>query len=155
MEGAVAREEAEKKPMFRALIRLILVVAILVGAAGFLLGWWGGHRVIGGGTGSTGGTAGIDAEKAKEVGAKAGEKTAELANRAEDVLNDGALTAKIKSKMALDDMVQARSIDVTTKSGVVTLSGTVRSTTEHDRAVQLAKETSGVTRVVDHLTKVR
>jgi len=142
--------------MFRALIRLILVVAILVGAAGFLLGWWGGHRVIGGDTGSTGGTAGrVDAEKDKEVGAKAGEKTAELANRAEDVLNDGALTAKIKSKMALDDMVQARSIDVTTKSGVVTLSGSVRSTAEHERAVQLAKETSGVTRVVDHLSSAR
>jgi osmotically-inducible protein OsmY len=142
--------------MFRALIRLILVVAILVGAAGFLLGWWGGHRVIGGDTGSTVGTAGrVDAEKAKEVGAKAGEKTAELANRAEDVFNDGALTAKIKSKMALDDMVQARSIDVTTKSGVVTLTGTVRSTAEHERAVQLAKETSGVARVVDHLSSAR
>jgi hypothetical protein len=142
--------------MFRALFRLILVIGILVGAAGYLLGWWGGHRVIGGDNGAAIGAAGrIDTEKAKEVGAKAGEKTAELANRAESVLNDGALTAKIKSKMALDDVVQARSIDVTTKSGVVTLSGTVRSTAEHERAVQLAKETSGVTRVVDHLTGAR
>ena len=155
-EGAQARVEAEKKPMFRALIRLILAVAILVGAAGFLLGWWGGHRVIGGDTGSAVGTAGrVDTERAREAGAKAGEKTAELANRAEGVLSDGALTAKIKSKMALDDLVQARSIDVTTQSGIVTLSGTVRSTAEHARAVQLAKETSGVTRVVDHLTSVR
>jgi len=148
--------EAEKKPMFRALFRLILVVAILVGAAGFLLGWWGGHPVIGVDNGSTVGTSGrVDTEKAKDVGAKAGEKTAELANRAEDALSDGALTAKIKSKMALDDLVQARSIDVTTRSGVVTLGGTVRSTAEHERAVQLAKETSGVTRVVDHLTSAR
>jgi hyperosmotically inducible protein len=138
--------------MLRALLRLILVVAILVGAAGFLLGWWGGHRMIGGDAGTTVGTAGhVDAERAKEVGAKAGEKTAELANRAGDVFNDGALTAKIKSKMALDDLVQARSIDVSTKGGVVTLSGTVRSAAEHDRAVQLARETSGVSRVVDHL----
>ncbi len=102
------------------------------------------------------GTAGhVDASRARDAGAKAGEKTAELANRAENALNDGALTAKIKSKMALDDLVQARSIDVTTDSGVVTLRGTVRSAAEHDRAVQLAKETSGVTRVVDHLTNER
>ena len=140
--------------MFRALIRLILIVVILVGAAGFLLGWWGGHRVIGD-NGAVGTAGRVDTEKAREVGAKAGEKTAELANRAGVVLNDGALTAKIKSKMTLDDLVQARSIDVTTKSGVVTLSGTVHSTAEHDRAVQLAKETAGVTRVVDHLTSAR
>ena len=93
----------------------------------------------------------MDASRAKEVGAKAGEKTAELANRAEAVLNDGALTAKIKSKMALDDLVRARSIDVSTDAGVVTLGGTVRSAAERDRAVQLARETAGVNRVIDHM----
>ena len=92
---------------------------------------------------------------ARGTPAQSRRETAELANRAESALNDGALTAKIKSKMALDDLVQARSIDVTTDAGVVTLRGTVRSTAEHDRAVQLAKETSGVTRVVDHLTNER
>ena len=142
--------------MLRALIRLILVVAILVGAAGFLLGWWGGNRVHVGEGGPAAGTAGhVDPSRARDAGAKAGEKTAELANRAEKALNDGALTAKIKAKMALDDLVQARSIDVTTYTGVVTLRGTVRSTAEHDRAVQLAKETSGVARVIDHLTNER
>jgi osmotically-inducible protein OsmY len=34
---------------------------------------------------------------------------------------------------------------------VVTLSGTVRSAAERERSIQLAKETTGVTRVVDHL----
>jgi hyperosmotically inducible protein len=93
----------------------------------------------------------VSTEKAKEVGAEVGAKTAEAANRAGEVLSDGALTAKIKSKMALDDLVQARSIDVSTTSHVVTLSGTVRSAAEHDRAMQLAKETDGVTRVIDKL----
>ena len=155
-DGARQHVEALETSMVRALIRLILVVAILVGAAGFLFGWWGGHRVSLGESGPAVGTAGrVDPSRARDAGAKAGEKTAELANRAENALNDGALTAKIKSKMALDDLVQARSIDVTTNSGIVTLRGTVRSAAEHDRAVQLAKETSGVTRVVDQLTNKR
>ena len=135
--------------MFRALVRLILVLAIVVGAVGFLLGWWGNYRTLTSGGTSAIGT--VDTSRAKEVGAKAGEKTAELANKAEAVLNDGALTAKIKSKMALDDLVRARSIDVSTEAGVVTLGGTVRSATERDRAVQLARETAGVTRVIDHM----
>jgi osmotically-inducible protein OsmY len=61
------------------------------------------------------GTSGrVDTEKAREGGAKVGEKTAVAASRADEALSDGALTAKIKSKMALDDLVQARTIDVTT-----------------------------------------
>jgi len=38
---------------------------------------------------------------------------------------------------------------------VVTLRGSVSSTAERDRAVALARETAGVTQVVDHLTVVR
>jgi osmotically-inducible protein OsmY len=141
--------------MLRALIRLVLVIVILVGAAGFLLGWWG----VGGlrpDRGAAVGTSGkVDTSKAREVGAEVGQKTAEAANRAEAALADGALTAKIKSKMALDDLVRARSVDVTTDAGVVTLRGRVQSAAEHERAVQLAKETNGVKQVVDHLTVER
>jgi osmotically-inducible protein OsmY len=98
------------------------------------------------------GTAGeVSAEKAREVGAKVGEKTAEAANKAGELLNEGALTAKIKSKMALDDSVKARSIDVTTNGTVVTVAGRVRSEAERTRALQLARETAGVTQVVDRL----
>jgi hyperosmotically inducible protein len=140
--------------MFRALLKLILVLVILVAAAGFLLGWWGvgGIREHFGAVGTAGK---VDASRARAVGAQVGEKTAEAANRAEAALNDGALTAKIKSKMALDDLVQARSIDVSTDAGVVTLKGKVRSAAEHDRAVQLARETAGVKRVIDQLAVPR
>jgi osmotically-inducible protein OsmY len=54
--------------------------------------------------------------------------------------------------MALDDAVRSRSIDVTTVGSVVTVSGSVRSAAERQRAVALARETEGVTRVVDQLT---
>jgi osmotically-inducible protein OsmY len=53
--------------------------------------------------------------------------------------------------MVLDDSIKARAIDVTTDGSVVTLSGTVGSVSEHDRAVRLSRETAGVTHVVDNL----
>ena len=66
-------------------------------------------------------------------------------------MSDSALTAKIKSKMALDDDVDARAIDVDTSGSIVTLTGIVASANERDRALGLARETDGVTRVVDKL----
>jgi hyperosmotically inducible protein len=143
--------------MFRALLRLVIVLVLVVAAAAFFLGWWGSNRVAGPDSSTpTVGTAGrVDTQKAKEVGAEVGARTAEAANRAGEVLNEGALTAKIKSKMALDDLVRARSIDVTTSGRVVTLSGTVASEAERTRAVQLARETAGVSQVVDRLTLAR
>jgi osmotically-inducible protein OsmY len=139
--------------MFRALLRLVVVLVILVAAAAFFLGYrWDGRLRTIDRTPVAVGTAGrVDTEKAKAVGAEVGAKAAEAANKAGAVLSDGALTAKIKSKMALDDLVKARTIDVTTTNRVVTLKGTVGSAAEHDRAVQLAKETAGVTEVVDRL----
>lgn len=138
--------------MFRALFRLVLILVVLVAAGAFFFGWWGSGRFGLGDRPATVGTTGrVNAEKAKEVGAEIGAKTAVAANKAGEVIADGALTAKIKSKMALDDLVKARSIDVTTTDNIVTLRGTVRSAAEHDRAVQLAKETAGVKQVVDRL----
>jgi osmotically-inducible protein OsmY len=143
--------------MFRSLLRLVVVLVIVVAAAAFLLGWWGSNRIDRRDpAGPTVGTSGrLDTQKAKEVGAEVGAKTAEAANRAGAILNEGALTAKIKSKMALDDLVRARSIDVTTSGQVVTLTGRVSSEAERSRAVQLARETAGVTQVVDRLSVVR
>jgi hyperosmotically inducible periplasmic protein len=53
--------------------------------------------------------------------------------------------------MALDDNVNARTINIDTTNAVVTLKGTVGSEAERERAVRLAKETRGVTRVEDLL----
>jgi len=65
------------------------------------------------------------------------------------VLDDAEISSKIKAKMVLDDYVKARSINVNTKNGTVTLRGVVRSVDEHDRALTLARDTVGVTQVVD------
>ena len=67
------------------------------------------------------------------------------------ILGDTEISSKIKAKMVLDDYVKARSISVATKSGAVTLRGVVRSVDEHDRAITLARDTVGVTQVIDEL----
>jgi hyperosmotically inducible periplasmic protein len=142
--------------MFRTLLKLVLVIVIVVAAAAFFLGWYSGGRGHLPVQGPAVGTSGhVDPSRARDVGAKVGETAADAANRAGEILSDSSLTAKIKSKMTLDDSVQARSIDVSTTNHVVTLSGTVRSQAERERAVQLARETAGVTRVIDNLTVAR
>ena len=94
-------------------------------------------------------------EKGRQVGerlAVAGERIAVATEKVKENVDEAALTTKIKAKMALDDSVKARTIDVTTNGSTVTLAGTTRSQTEHDRAIALARETAGVTHVVDRLT---
>ena len=136
--------------MIRGLLKLLLVVIVVVAVGAFVAGRWSTNaKVV---PDSRVGESGpIDTSKARDVGGKIGEATANAANQAEDAIEHGAVTAKIKSKMALDDLVKARNIHVETNGTVVTLTGVVDSEAERKRAVELAKETKGVTSVVDHL----
>ena len=102
----------------------------------------------------TSGTLDKDKDKARELGAELGEKAAAAGEKIKDATHDAAITTKIKAKMALDEIVKAREIDVSTDGSTVTVSGTVHSRAEHDRALLLARETVGVTAVVDHLSLV-
>lgn len=144
--------------MIRALLRLVIVVIVVVAAIAFFTGYrFSAGRITGPATNApavgTSGRSGsaIDTDRARERGAEVGEKVAEAGNRAAEVLSDAALTAKIKSKMALDDTVKAADIHVTSKDGDVTLSGYVHSERERDRVLALARETNGVRRVTDRL----
>ena len=65
---------------------------------------------------------------------------------------DAGITTSVKSKMATDDTVKASEINVDTHNHVVTLNGTVRSQAEKERAVTIARDTKGVSNVVDDLT---
>ncbi|MCI0445494.1 BON domain-containing protein [bacterium] len=87
-------------------------------------------------------------EKAKEE--KVPEKVEQGAKQLGDMALDVSITAAIKAKMAADDTVKA-DIDVHTKNGIVTLSGTVSSKAEADRAIEIAKEAEGVKSVTSHL----
>lgn len=135
--------------MIGALLKLVLVVVIVAVAAAFFLGYKLSDSGIDTPVSATVPT--VDTAKARETGARIGETVATGAARAEQALTQGSLTAKIKAKMALDETVKALTIDVDTRDGVVTLSGSVNSPAEHARALQLARETEGVTSVVDRL----
>ena len=138
--------------MIRGLLKLIVLLVVVAAAGMYFLGWNLGDRtVVVDDTGRTAGTAGQAAGKGRQVGAEVGEKVGQAAGTAGRALADGTLTAKIKSKMALDDTVKALNLNVDTVGGIVTLKGTVRSEAERDRALRLARETDGVTRVVDQL----
>ena len=53
--------------------------------------------------------------------------------------------------MAADDTVKASEINVDTHDHVVTLNGTVGSQTEKERALMIARNTNGVSSVIDDL----
>jgi hyperosmotically inducible protein len=67
-------------------------------------------------------------------------------------LDDSTVTSLIQAKYYLDPHVKARSIDVSSTNGVVTLRGQVASDNERAQALLLARTTQGVQRVEDSLT---
>ena len=76
--------------------------------------------------------------------ANAGEKTGAY-------VDDAWITSKIKSEMIADKTVKARDITVNTAKGVVTLSGTVESWEESNKAAEIAHSVKGVTEVENHI----
>jgi hypothetical protein len=65
---------------------------------------------------------------------------------------DPGITTAVKSKLAADERTSAMKIDVDTNQKVVTLNGTVQTEAEKAAAEQVAKNTEGVTSVVNRLT---
>ena len=68
-------------------------------------------------------------------------------------VDDAAITAAVKAKLAADGDINPFNIDVDTNEGVVTLQGRVEKEAARTKAEQLARETDGVRRVVN-LVKV-
>src|SRR6185312_15282527 len=105
----------------RGIIRLLFVV-VLAGAVAYF--WFGWRPSFLPPAGSISGPSGsIDTQKARERGAEIGEKSAEAASKLKATVGEAALTTKIKAKMALDDSINAREIDVSTSGTSVTLAG--------------------------------
>jgi hyperosmotically inducible protein len=65
---------------------------------------------------------------------------------------DTGLTGKVKAKLAAANDVPASTIEVSTRNGVVTLTGNVETVEVRERALQLARETKGVVEVVDMIS---
>jgi osmotically-inducible protein OsmY len=68
-----------------------------------------------------------------------------------ETIDDTTITTRVKTAMLNDPAVGGLSIDVDTYKGVVTLSGRVKSQTERDQALSLARRVDGVTEVKDAL----
>ncbi len=102
-------------------------------------------------------TTGVDdpiQDKTREAAREGQEKAREGTDRAKDAMpemDDATITGKVKTKFLGDTNVPGLKIDVDTKAGVVTLTGTVQTAAEKQRAVELAKETDGVKSVVDRI----
>jgi len=65
--------------------------------------------------------------------------------------SDAGITTAVKSKMAADDTVKAYKVDVDTQNKVVTLSGEVDTQAQREHAVLIARNTKGVSDVIDQL----
>lgn len=87
----------------------------------------------------------VDEQNIPEKAEKSGEKLDQMAL-------DASITAAIKMKLANDETVKALNINVETDAGHVTLIGKVSSTSEADRAIELAKQVDGVKSVKSQLT---
>ena len=132
------------------LIRRLVVLTIIGGGGVAAYNYWTDHDWPLRSRATTLGTADVKREAVK-LATRASAKVSVAASQVGVTMNEGALTAKIKSKMALDDHVNARAVDVNTSGSVVTLTGVVGSAAARERAVSLARDTEGVTRVVDRL----
>jgi hyperosmotically inducible periplasmic protein len=92
------------------------------------------------------------ADKGEDAIEKTGDAIETGVKEAGEVGSDAAITAQIKWKLAKDKLVQAADIDVDTKDRRVTLTGTVASKEEAQRALQIAKSVEDVAAVDSNLT---
>jgi hyperosmotically inducible protein len=72
--------------------------------------------------------------------------------RAADAIDDSTLTVKVKTALIAEPGLKSTKIDVSTKDAVVTLTGSVPTSTERAKARQVAENVQGVRNVVDNLT---
>ena len=66
--------------------------------------------------------------------------------------NDDTITTQIKAKMYSEPLLKAASVNVSSKEGIVTLTGVVPDDAARLAAENIASKTSGVKQVVDSTT---
>ncbi|HVL02029.1 MAG TPA: BON domain-containing protein [Dongiaceae bacterium] len=72
------------------------------------------------------------------------DKTKSTVDSTEQNISDSWITTKVKSSFMYSNNVNGSNIEVTTKNGIVTLSGKVESSTEQALAVEIAENIRGV-----------
>jgi osmotically-inducible protein OsmY len=117
-----------------------LLIALLVGA---------GVAVSGCNKANSPETVGQKVDKATD---KVAAKTESAMAKTAEVVDDAALTTKVKAAIMAEPGLKSLQINVDTKDSVVTLTGTVDSAPMKDKAKEVASSVSGVKSVVDNLT---
>lgn len=102
--------------------------------------------------------AGTVDERGEQAARDAAAKTEGAADRAGDAaagagaaVTDAGITTAVKTRLLADPDVAGLKIDVDTQDKVVTLSGTVASAAQKTEAGNIARDTTGVARVVNNL----
>jgi len=90
-------------------------------------------------------------EKTETAAHDAKVKSEHAAEKTGEVVTDAAITSAVKTKFLAEPGVPGTAINVDTNNHVVTLTGTVKSKAESNKAVAIARDTKGVKRVVNHL----
>lgn len=93
-------------------------------------------------------TVGQKIDKATD---KVAAKTESAMTKTAEVVDDAAITTKVKAAIMAEPGLKSLQIDVDTKDAVVTLSGTVDNAPMKDKAKEVAASVSGVKSVVDNL----
>jgi hyperosmotically inducible periplasmic protein len=90
--------------------------------------------------------------KAKDTANSATKGAKDAANTAKDAGADALITGKVKTKLLAESPANAAKVNVDTKDGVVTLTGTIDSNEFKAKAESLAKATEGVKSVTNNIT---
>jgi len=90
-------------------------------------------------------------EGAKQQARETTQDVKDAAKKTGNAISDSWITLKIHSQFIPEDALSDSDIDVDTKSGVVTLNGTVASEAGRAKAIAIAKATDGVNSVADNL----
>ena len=91
------------------------------------------------------------ARETRQDAREAGQSTRDAARRTSNAISDSWITMKVHSQFVPEDALEDSDIDVETRAGVVTLTGTVPTAAGRSRAVAIAKATDGVKNVDDRL----
>ena len=90
-------------------------------------------------------------EKTKDGAVYVGEKTKDGAVKTADEVTDAYLISKLNADFVNEPTLKGSSINVDSDNQVVTLKGTVMSEAGRQRAMEIAKTTKGVKRVINNL----
>jgi hyperosmotically inducible protein len=99
--------------------------------------------------GAATGTTGADAGSTKVV---IKDDTTPMVKKGARVVTDASITSAVKTRLMADDLGRALKIDVDTKDGVVTVTGTVPTQADKTKIGDIVAHTTGVKSVVNNLT---